>query len=123
MHILKTPSQEVPLKWGMYAQRLYCEKYNVPNPIAFFKLFEDELTIQDRVPELLLIAAEYAAMKQGIDKKYTIVDACEWCDECGGFKGEGAIMDAFIYIVSGHKVNLSEENVIATDNIEKKTES
>ena len=120
MHILKLQSKEIPIKWGMYAQRLYCERHNVPDPIAFFEMFADQRNIQDRIPELLLIGAEYAAIKQGQEFKYNLVDACEWCDE-GGFDAEGEIMKAFIYIISGHKVNLSEENSFAND--EKKTES
>ena len=120
MHIIKLPSQEIQIKWGMYAQRMYCERFNVSDPIAFFELFADERKIQDRIPELLLIGAEYAAMKAGTEFKYTLVDACEWCDE-GGFDADGEIMKAFIYIINGHKINLSEENVIA--NLEKKTES
>lgn len=121
MHIIKLPSQEIPIKWGMYAQRLYCERFNVPDPIAFFELLADERTIQNRVPELLLIGAEYAAMKQGAKVEYTLMDACEWCDEGGGLSPDGEIMKAFVYIISGHKINLSEDNVNA--NLEKKTES
>lgn len=122
MHVIKLQSKEIPIKWGMWAQRQYCERFNISDPIAFFELFTDERKIQDRIPELLLIGAEYAAIKQGSTDayKYTLMDACEWCDEAG-FAPDGEIMKAFIYIVNGHKINLSEENVNA--NLEKKTES
>lgn len=120
MHILKLPSKEIPIKWGMYAQRLYCERFNIPDPIAFFEQFQDERNIQKIIPQLLLIAAEYGAMKNGTKVEYSIVDACEWVDE-GGMDADGEIMKAFIYIISGHKINLSEDNVNA--NLEKKTES
>lgn len=122
MHIIKLPSKEIPIKWGMWAQRQYCERFNIPNPIAFFEQFQDEKNIQTLIPQLLLIAAEYAAIKQGAKFEYTLMDACEWCDE-GGMDADGEIMKAFIYIISGHKVNLSEQNVSANSDIEKKTES
>lgn len=122
MHIIKLPSQEIPIKWGMYAQRLYCERFNIPNPIAFFEQFQDEKNIQNTIPQLLLIGAEYAAIKQGVEFKATLVDACEWVDE-GGLDIDGEIMKAFIYIIHGHKINLSEQNSFANSDIEKKTES
>ena len=124
MHIINIPSKEIPIKWGMWAQRQYCERFNIPDPIAFFEQFQDEKNIQTLIPQLLLIAAEYAAVKQGSTKayEYTLMDACEWCDE-GGMDADGEIMKAFIYIISGHKVNLSEQNVSANSDIEKKTES
>lgn len=122
MHIIKLPSQEIQIKWGMYAQRLYCERYNIPNPIAFFDQFADEKNIQNIIPQLLLIGAEYAAVKKGLEFTATLIDACEWCDE-GGFDADGEIMKAFLYIIHGHKINLSEENVIANTDLEKKTES
>jgi len=121
MHIIKLPSQEIQIKWGMYAQRLYCERYNIIDPIAFFEQFQDQRNIQKLIPQLLLIGAEYAAIKQGGQSIYTIVDACEWFDEGGELSEDGEIMKAFIYIISGHKVNLSED--IVNPNDEKKTES
>ena len=117
MHIIKLPSKEIPIKWGMWAQRQYCERFNIPDPIAFFEQFQDERNIQKLIPQLLLIGAEYAAIKTNSGVQYSLMDACEWVDE-GGLDEDGEIMKAFIYIISGHKVNLSEENVSA--NIEKK---
>lgn len=99
----------------MYAQRLYCERYNIPDPIAFFEQFKDERNIQTLVPQLLLIGAEYAALKNNTPHSYTIVDACEWFDEGGELSEDGEIMKAFLYIISGHKVNLSETSVNPSD--------
>ena len=121
MHIIKLPSQEIQIKWGMYAQRLYCERYNIIDPIAFFEQFQDQRNIQKLIPQLLLIGAEYAAIKQGGQSIYTIVDACEWFDQGGELSEDGEIMKAFIYIIGGHKVNLSDGSSFA--NAEKKTES
>ena len=108
MHVIKLPSGNIEIKWGMYAQRLYCERYNIPDAIEFFEQFQDSRNIQKLVPQLLLIGAEYAALKSNKPQSYTIVDACEWFDEGGELSEDGEIMKAFIYIISGHKVNLSE---------------
>ncbi len=111
MHIIKLPNSEITIKWGMYAMRLYCERYNLPDPIAFFEQFQDQRNIQKIVPQLLLIGAEYAAIKTGNKFEYTLVDACEWFDEGGELAEDGEIMKAFIYIISGHKANLTDGNV------------
>lgn len=121
MHVIKLPSKDIPIKWGMWAQRQYCEKFNIPNPIAFFEQFQDTDNIQTIIPQLLLIGAEYALVKEGKECAYTLIDACEWIDE-GGLDADGEIMKAFVYIIHGHKVNLSEE-IVSAANDEKKTES
>lgn len=112
MHVIELPSRKVNIQWGMYAQRLYCERYNIPDPIAFFEMFADERKLPDIIPQLLLIGAEYAAIKNKSDEKFTIIDACEWVDEGGGLSEDGEIMKAFVYIISGHKINLTENSIV-----------
>ncbi len=103
MHVIKLPSGNIEIKWGMYAQRLYCERYNIPDPIAFFEQFQDSRSIQVLVPQLLLIGAEYAALKSNTPRTYTIVDACEWFDEGGELSEDGEIMKLFYTLLAAIK--------------------
>jgi hypothetical protein len=101
MYTIHLKDKSIPIHWGLWAQREYCRRNGINGPLEYAAVLSDENKILDAIPDLILLAAEYAAKKQGQPFTYTEIDACEWIDEMGGYSAESKVYDVFRYIVGG----------------------
>lgn len=107
MFELKISSGTIQLKWGYWAMKKFCERHDF-KPTQYFEMLSNGNGVLDYVAELLVIAHEYAALKNGA-AKVDEVTVCEWIDEAGGVKADGVIMDFLKYLIATHTANTSED--------------
>ena len=101
MYTIQLKEKNIPIHWGLWAQREYCRRKDIKTVTDYAAILSNPDTVLDAIPDMILLAAEYAAKKQGQPFSYTEMDVCEWIDEMGGYSEGSKVFDVFKYIVGG----------------------
>ena len=99
MFELKTANKSVPLKWGTWAMKRFCDLKKLSLNEFFTYLSRGEFSISDTVL-MLQSAAEYGYMKEKKPVDFDEVEICEWIDETGGLGEGGQIYNFFSHVVN-----------------------
>ncbi len=107
MFVLKVNDQDINLKWGTRAMKLFCEARGVELD-GFFDILQGmaqdiELTAVNIEKSFNLLADMIKAGYQSANKKAADDDdVCDWIDACGGITkvNEGALVGYVNYVIS-----------------------
>lgn len=107
MFDFKLKDKTVPLNWGTWSMKRFCELKGVTINQYFDIIGNGEIKIEDVI--LMLQAAAEMATKGTI--KFTEFEVCEWIDEDGGIiNPAGQIKQFFEWIAASHLVNATQTN-------------
>lgn len=106
-----------PIKWGMWANREFANRKGLNGTMEYLEFLQTPGVMMDVFPEMVLLGAEYAAMRAGAKSTLTESEVLQWIDD-NGMLESGLSKDLMTYILSGGKeISLSTP----IDNGEKKT--
>ena len=108
MYVLKLKDKEIQLRWGLWAQREYCRRKGINTVSEYAAVLGDGDSILNAIPDMILLAAEYACIKAGQPFNYTEIDVCEWIDEIGGYADGSKVFEIFRFIVGNGQIELSD---------------
>ena len=105
MFEFKLKDKTVPLKWGTWSMKRFCEIKGITIGQYFDIIGGGNIGLEDVI--VILQAAAEMATKGTV--KFTEFEVCEWIDEDGGIVNpNGQIKAFFQWIVDSHTVNTSE---------------
>ena len=105
MFEFKLKDKTVPLKWGTWSMKRFCEIKGITIGQYFDIIGGGNISLEDVI--VILQAAAEMATKGTV--KFTEFEVCEWIDEDGGIVNpNGQIKAFFQWIVDSHTVNTSE---------------
>lgn len=105
MFEFKLKDKTVPLKWGTWSMKRFCEIKGITIGQYFDIIGGGNIVLEDVI--VILQAAAEMATKGTV--KFTEFEVCEWIDEDGGIVNpNGQIKSFFQWIVDSHTVNTSE---------------
>ena len=119
MHTVTIKGKEVPVKWGMWANREFATRKGLNGTMEFLEFLQVPGALMDCFPEMVLLGIEYAAMKSGEKVEANESDILLWVDENGMLEDGTKSKDLLNYILSGGKELSLTENPIESG--EKKT--
>ena len=95
MFELKTGNNVVPLKWGTWAMKRFCELEN-KNLMQLIEVLSGGVYELDTIVHIVQAAAEsgYKSLKKPID--FGEFEVCEWIDEVGGLSAKDGQLVAFM---------------------------
>lgn len=105
MFEFKLKDKTIPLKWGTWSMKRFCEIKSITIGQYFDIIGGGNISLEDVI--VILQAAAEMATKGTV--KFTEFEVCEWIDEDGGIVNpNGQIKAFFQWIVDSHTVNTSE---------------
>jgi hypothetical protein len=105
MFEFKLKDKTVPLKWGTWSMKRFCEIKGITIGQYFDIIGGGNISLEDVI--VILQAAAEMATKGTV--KFTEFEVCEWIDEDGGIVNpNGQIKAFFQWIIDSHTVNTSE---------------
>ena len=105
MFEFKLKDKTIPLKWGTWSMKRFCEIKCITIGQYFDIIGGGNISLEDVL--VILQAAAEMATKGTV--KFTEFEVCEWIDEDGGIVNpNGQIKAFFQWIVDSHTVNTSE---------------
>lgn len=105
MFEFKLKDKTIPLKWGTWSMKRFCEIKGITIGQYFDIIGGGNISLEDVI--VILQAAAEMATKGTV--KFTEFEVCEWVDEDGGIVNpNGQIKAFFQWIVDSHTVNTSE---------------
>lgn len=105
MFEFKLKDKTVPLKWGTWSMKRFCEIKGITIGQYFDIIANGNIALEDVI--IILQSAAEMATKGTV--KFTEFEVCEWIDEDGGIVNpNGQIKAFFQWIVDSHTVNTSE---------------
>lgn len=105
MFEFKLKDKTIPLKWGTWSMKRFCEIKGITIGQYFDIIGGGNISLEDVI--VILQAAAEMATKGTV--KFTEFEVCEWIDEDGGIVNpNGQIKAFFQWIVDSHTVNTSE---------------
>lgn len=106
MFEFKLKDKTIPLKWGTWSMKRFCEIKGITIGQYFDIIGSGNISLEDVI--VILQAAAEMATKGTV--KFTEFEVCEWIDEDGGIVNpNGQIKAFFQWIVDSHTVNTSEQ--------------
>ena len=105
MFEFKLKDKTIPLKWGTWSMKRFCEIKGITIGQYFDIIGGGNISLEDVI--VILQAAAEMATKGTV--KFTEFEVCEWIDEDGGIVNpNGQIKAFFQWIVDSHTVNSSD---------------
>lgn len=106
MFEFKLKDKTIPLKWGTWSMKRFCEIKGITIGQYFDIIGGGNISLEDVI--VILQAAAEMATKGTV--KFTEFEVCEWIDEDGGIVNpNGQIKAFFQWIVDSHTVVTSEQ--------------
>lgn len=104
MFEFKLKDKTVPLKWGTWSMKRFCEIKGITIGQYFDLIGSGNIALEDVV--IILQAAAEMATKGTV--KFTEFEVCEWIDEDGGIVNpNGQVKQFFQWIADSQLVNLT----------------
>ena len=104
MFEFKLKDKTIPLKWGTWSMKRFCEIKGITIGQYFDIIGGGNISLEDVI--VILQAAAEMATKGTV--KFTEFEVCEWVDEDGGIiNQDGQIKAFFQWIVDSHTVNVT----------------
>lgn len=105
MFEFKLKDKTIPLKWGTWSMKRFCEIKGITIGQYFDIIGSGNISLEDVI--VILQAAAEMATKGTV--KFTEFEVCDWIDEDGGIVNpNGQIKAFFQWIVDSHTVNSSD---------------
>ena len=119
MFELKTNNNTIPLKWGTWAMKRFCELED-KNLMQLIEVLSGGIYDLDTIVHIVQAAAEsgYKSLKKPID--FTEFEVCEWIDEVGGLSAKDGQLIDFIKFMQTSMVPETKENAEVTKDKGKK---
>jgi hypothetical protein len=106
MFEFKLKDKTIPLKWGTWSMKRFCEIKGITIGQYFELISQGEIGIEDVVT--MVQAAAEMATKGTV--KFTDFEVCEWIDDDGGIVNpDGQIKAFFEWVAASHVVNAAEQ--------------
>lgn len=106
MFEFKLKDKTIPLKWGTWSMKRFCEIKGITIGQYFDIIGNGNIGLEDVI--VILQAAAEMATKGTV--KFTEFEVCEWIDADGGIiNQDGQIKAFFQWIVDSHTVVTSEQ--------------
>lgn len=92
-----------PIRWGMWANREFANRKGLSGTMEYLEFLQTPGVMMDILPEMILLGAEYAAMKSGVKSTLTESEVLLWIDDNGMFEDGTKSKELMTYILSGGK--------------------
>lgn len=84
--LILSDGSKIPMRFCTWSLKRFCQLQGIgPSEIGDALSGDNSL---EAITNLLLAAAEYPLVKEGIAPSFTEIDVCDWLDDLGGVAGK-----------------------------------
>ena len=84
--LILSDGSKIPMRFCTWSLKRFCKLQGI-GPAEIGEVLSGDNSLE-AITNLLLAAAEYPLVKEGITPTFTEIDVCDWVDDLGGVAGK-----------------------------------